>query len=181
MRDTARERDDFIPFLVFPEFDKKKSEKQTKKADCFEKFLNCLYKYPLLAVHCFFIQSLERTQIIILLVPNFSVPTALFPVLCLVLHLNSQLTIPSSLLESILQSMGLHWLTLLAPASPCASFWHPALPGSSKPPPAQGEVSRWYQIAASSFCFCIWFEYKGMYTAGEFINTVLQKYLVNGC
>lgn len=60
MRDTARERDDFIPFLVFPEFDKKKSEKQTKKADCFEKFLNCLYKYPLLAVHWFFYTELRK-------------------------------------------------------------------------------------------------------------------------
>lgn len=30
MRNTAREGDIFIPFLFFPEFDKKKTEKQTK-------------------------------------------------------------------------------------------------------------------------------------------------------
>lgn len=54
MRNTAREGDIFIPFLFFPEFKKKKSEKQTKKADFFEKFLDCLYKYPLLAIYWFF-------------------------------------------------------------------------------------------------------------------------------
>lgn len=32
MRNTAREGDIFILFLFFPEFDKKKTEKQTKKA-----------------------------------------------------------------------------------------------------------------------------------------------------
>lgn len=57
MRNTAREGDIFIPFLVFPEFDKKKSEKQTKKLDCVEKFLDCLYKYPLLALQYTFFFS----------------------------------------------------------------------------------------------------------------------------
>lgn len=60
MRNTAREGDIFIPFLFFPEFDKKKTEKQTRKADSFEKFLDCLYKYPLLAVYCFFNTELRK-------------------------------------------------------------------------------------------------------------------------
>lgn len=60
MINKAREGDIFIPFLVFPGFDKKKNEKQTKEADCFGKFLGCLYKYPLLAVYWFFNTELRK-------------------------------------------------------------------------------------------------------------------------